>query len=908
MGDRRTDRIRALFDQALSLDGSARRSFLERECADDPEILRRVQDLLAVDPRTGDLPVTPLLDADAAVVPPRAPGYRIVGELGAGGMGVVYEAEQEEPRRRVALKLIGSGFSDPVRIRMFRREIETLARLEHPCIARILESGQAEDGRLFFTMELVRGVPLDRHLARAFETGAPSRAAIAENLRLFARICDAVHFAHQRGVIHRDLKPSNLLVVEDPGDSGPAGGGAAGGGSAGGGAAGGGAPASASRSRAGGPTFRILDFGLARITDPDSQASLVTEVGAIRGTLQYMSPEQADGDPAAVDVRTDVYSLGVILYQLLTNRLPYDVRGASLLEAVRRIRETVPPPPRQAVPGLDPDLEVIAAKALEKDAALRYPSAHALGEDVTRHLGSLPILARPPSTLYQLRKLVRRHRGPFAAGATLLVALIVFAVSMGVLYSRAERNLRRAVAAEAATAREAETSRRVSDFLTELFTVPDPEVSRGDEITARALLDEGARRIRDELGDEPEVRARLQGTMGNTYLGLGLYDSAGELYDRATETLAALHGENSVEVAPMLIQKGWVTYSQGDPQAAAALARRALDIQIHATGEESPETAEMWALLGASLHNSGESAPAESALVRALEITEHAEGPDAELTARACNNLARVYLEVGRTQEAEPIFLRALDIRSRLYGEDHPDLAGTLSNLGELYRREERYEEAEAAFLRSLEIGERMLGPDHVRVAYAHNNLGLLYRVMDRPADAEHELRRAVEIRRARLAPDHPMLAHTLDNLALLYLRTDRPDDAEPVLEEVVAIGAKAFGPDSPDYGFFLSNVAWMRELQGRWDEELAARRQVLAIYESAYGEDHPRLIAPLRHLARNLDRLGRPREAIDPLRRAAALLEAAADDRDADLLESTRAALDDVLSRTGAAAVSGDE
>ncbi|HMB68020.1 MAG TPA: serine/threonine-protein kinase, partial [bacterium] len=677
MADARKDRVRALFDQAVSLDVNARRDFLERECADDPDARQEVEELLARDPRTGDLPVTPLLDADAPVPPPRAPGYRILRELGAGGMGVVYEAEQEEPRRRVALKLIGSGFGDPMRIRMFRREIETLARLEHPAIARILESGQAEDGRLFFTMELVRGVPLDAWLSRAFEGGAPSRAALAANLRLFVRLCEAVHFAHQRGVIHRDLKPSNILVVED--------------------AAGSAAGSAGSASRAG-PELRVLDFGLARITDADSQASLVTEVGAIRGTLQYMSPEQAGGDPTAVDVRTDVYSLGVILYRLLTNRLPYDLHGASLLDAVRTIRETVPAPPRQAAPGLDPDLEVIAGKALEKEPAHRYASAHALGEDVARHLASLPILARPPSTLYQLRKLVRRHRVPFAAGAALLLALIAFAVSMGVLYSQSQRNLRRALAAEAATAREAETSRRVSDFLTELFTVADPEVSRGNEVTARELLDEGARRIERELDEEPEVRAHLQNTMGNTYLGLGLYDPAEDLYDSARETLIALHGEDSPEVAPLLVQKGWMAHIRGEAAVAVGLARRALEILEPAPGRETAEAADAYDLLGSALNAGGDPAAAESVLVRALAIQERLHGPDTEAVAQSMNNLARVYQEMGRGDEAEELFLSSIDIRTRM-GENHPDLSSALSNLGELYRRQGRYEDAEEAQL-----------------------------------------------------------------------------------------------------------------------------------------------------------------------------------------------------------------
>jgi serine/threonine protein kinase len=322
--------------------------------------------------RAGDLRVP-----DAA--PPAAIGsYVILGTLGEGGMGVVYEAEQRNPRRRVALKVIRGGqFVDELQVRMFQREVETLARLKHPDIAAILEAGQTEDGRHYFAMELVRGLPLDDYL-RA-RSASLDQEELAFRLRVFRRIADAVHYAHQRGVIHRDLKPSNVLVS--------------------------------------GTELKILDFGVARIVDTDVGATMVTEVGIVKGTLPYMSPEQVRGDGAEVDVRSDVYALGVMLYEILAGERPYQI-GTNLLQAVRVISEETPRPLRQAWrwnTKLDGDVETIVGKALAKIPDERYPSAASLSEDVERYLTSQPLLARPPSTLYQIKKLVQRRRGPFIA-------------------------------------------------------------------------------------------------------------------------------------------------------------------------------------------------------------------------------------------------------------------------------------------------------------------------------------------------------------------------------------------------------------------------------------------------------------------------------------------------------------
>ncbi|HVP40226.1 MAG TPA: serine/threonine-protein kinase, partial [Candidatus Saccharimonadales bacterium] len=346
-------------------------------------------------------------------------GYRILRVLGEGGMGIVYEAEQQNPRRLVALKVVRGGhFVDEATVRMFRREAETLARLRHPNIGAIYESGRTEDGQHFFAMELVQGDNLDVYLAKRGRATSPEEVRF--RLALFRRIAEAVHYAHLRGVIHRDLKPSNIVISREAGSSAGA--------------------ATLSGVRL--PDVKILDFGLARITEGDVQATQMTEVGVIKGTLPYMAPEQARGHAEAIDVRTDVYALGVLLYEMLSGARPYDVSRGSLIEAVRIICEEPPRSLRSSLSGtrrLDPDIETIVGKALEKDADRRYATAAAMYEDVERYLASQPILARPPSTVYQLRKFAGRNRALVAGITATFVVLMAGAIVSSLLASAARR-------------------------------------------------------------------------------------------------------------------------------------------------------------------------------------------------------------------------------------------------------------------------------------------------------------------------------------------------------------------------------------------------------------------------------------------------------------------------------------
>jgi non-specific serine/threonine protein kinase/serine/threonine-protein kinase len=730
---------------------------------------------------------------DDPLPPESTPGhirnYRFLEKVGEGGMGEVYLADQERPvRRRVAIKLIKVGMDTKQVVARFESERQALAMMNHPSIAKVFDAGATEQGRPYFAMEYVKGEPsttyCDRH-----------RLNTRERLELFMQICDGVQHAHQRGIIHRDIKPSNVLV-QLQGDK---------------------------------PVPKIIDFGVAKATELRlTEKTVFTQAGVLIGTPEYMSPEQAEMTRLDIDTRTDVYSLGVLLYELLVGALPFEpkeLRKGGFDEIRRKIRQDEPLRPSTRFDTLgdisvesaknrrtDPtslsrrlrgDLDWITMRALEKDRTRRYGSPEELAADVRHHLNDEPVLASPPSAAYQVGKFVRRHRGGvLAAGVVALAMLVGFGgVIIGLV--RATRAERIAIQ-EAETAkleadranREAQTAQQVSDFLVDLFEVSDPSEARGNTITAREILNEGAEKIEQELRDEPLVHARLMNTMGRVYQNLGLFPEAERLLEGAVRIREKELGQTHAELAAALADLGWLQQRRGRFDEALALDERALAIREEQLGREHVETG--WSLyhLGVLHAMMGRLPESWSYYERALPIFENQLQPDDRALIWCLNDMGIIQQYQENYTEARRYMERALEIRERTLPVDHPDIANGQNNLGNLLMLMGKYAEARRLLERSLATQEKALGANHRDVGFTLESLGALLLRDGDPKAARELLQRSREIMEKTLEPDHPELARTLNSLAVASRDLGEYDKAESLFKQALSIRERALAPD----------------------------------------------------------------------------------------------------------------
>jgi non-specific serine/threonine protein kinase/serine/threonine-protein kinase len=679
--------------------------------------------------------------------------YRIVGLLGEGGMGTVFLAEQLEPvRRRVALKVVRAAHLSCLdRQLRFEGERRALARLTHPNVAQLYDAGTTPEGNPYFVMELVEG---PRITAFCDER----RLGLAERLRLFLAVCDGVQHAHQKGVVHRDLKPSNILVADQGGR----------------------------------PLPKVIDFGIAKALDQPLVESELT-VGLV-GTPGYVSPESISelAGPAEADTRSDVYSLGVLLYELLTGVLPFaaDVaRGDARGQMLRQIRDLDPPGPsarfarletddaeeiaaergvsRRALGAeLGGDLDWVVLKAIARDRELRYASVSALADDVERHLSHRPVEAGPPSFWYRTRKLVRRRRGAVAAAALLTVALVGGFIARSIEATRANR-----AAAEAERARvAAETARgeteKVAAFLVSLFAEADPEKSRGKEVTARELLDRGAERIRGELDETPVLRARLLHTIAGVYQRLGLYREARPLAIEALELRERELGADDLLVAQSLRTLGIIDVELGDRDAAGELFQRVLAIREKVLGPDHPDVGDALGNLGFFLMQQKRFDEAQPLLERAVEIRRATLGENHPRVAPTLYNLALLHQTQKRYELAEPLHRRALEIDTQAYGEDHPAVAQGLYGLGDLYLAMRRLDDAEDYLRRALAAHERLYGPENIQTSFIHLSLGEVAFERGRFEEAQREYEHVLRVQTDNLPTDHPDRLEVIARLA----------------------------------------------------------------------------------------------------------------------------------------------
>ena len=735
--------------------------------------------------------------------------YRILQVLGAGTMGVVYLAEETEPvRRQVAVKVVRAGLNSREVLARFDAERQALAVMSHPGIAKVFVAGATVSGDPYFAMELVRGLSLTQYCDLR-------KLSVNERVELFIAVCQAVQHAHQKGVIHRDLKPTNVLVAEADGR----------------------------------PQPKIIDFGIAKALGQQlTQQTLVTRWGQAIGTPAYMSPEQAESSNLDVDTRSDIFSLGVMLYELLVGSLPIDPEAVGINVFLVRLISgaTNPPTPSARLRTLgngdrmiatarrtDPthlrselrgDLDWIVMKALEPDRTRRYETANALAMDLKRHLASEPVLARPPSTVYRCAKFAQRHRPAVVAGAIVAVAIAASAVVASVGLLRARR-------AETRAERETVAATKVTDFLVELFRVSDPRQANGNTITARELLDRGVEKVGSALADRPLQQAQVLEAMGRAYTTLGLYDRARALLDSALRVRQRNLGPNNLLVASTLAALGDVARAKGDFPVAERDLQRALVIREAALPADHPDIAMTLSGLASVRSKQKRNAEAESLYKRALWIEERAPGPNSEQLEKDRRNLAVVYWNENRLQDAEPLLRSVLASQERTLPPGHPEIATSANNLAVLYLTLKRYNDALPLFQRALASLERTLGPNHAYVASVVNNLGETYWRLNRDQDAEPLLRRALAIKEGSLAPGNPTIAVTLNALGGVLRDERRYAEAEPLYRSALAIRETAFVPPNRDVAETLNDYAQLLRRMGRASEAAVLEEQAARIH-----------------------------------------------------------------------------
>ncbi len=699
--------------------------------------------------------------------------------LGEGGMGEVWLCEQTAPvKRQVALKVVRFGNYSNISLQRFMLERQALASMEHPLIAKVFEGGTTVEGQPYLVMEYVPGIPITAYCDER-------KLATESRLKLFAGVCEAVQHAHQKAIIHRDLKPSNILVIEIEGK----------------------------------PVPRVIDFGIAKVIvdqtgDGFALNNSLSMFGGVMGTPGYISPEQADPNNRDIDTRTDVYSLGVILYELLTGTLPLDPTGwrnKPFDEVLRSLREDDPQRPsarlntqpntlatiaenrdtesQKLVSLLRGDLDSITMMALEKDRNRRYATPLELSADIQRYLDHRPVRARPVSASYRLQKYVRRNRIALAVAATIVLVLVAATV---VSIRQSIRANREAAVAE----REAAVAEAVNDFLqndllaqagasaqSELNSKPDPHLE------VRTALDRAAERIAGKFAQQPEVEASIRDTVGWTYMDLGLYAEAKQQLERALELHRRIFGLGNTRTLRSMSRAGFAAYLQGNYRDAEAYESQALEGLRRLLGSEQSDTLQSMDYLALVYNAEGKYAQAEPLDIQLVEIRKRLLGPEHPDTLLATDHLALVYNREGKPAQAEAPDVQILEIQKRVKGPEHPDTLKSMSNLALLYTDEGKYPQAEALNIQTLEIMKRVLGPDHPSTLQSMSHLAVVYLLENKFAQAEELFNQTIELQKRVLGPESPWTALSVYNLGCLAARRGDKGRAIALLRQSVDHG-----------------------------------------------------------------------------------------------------------------------
>jgi len=753
--------------------------------------------------------------------------YHLLQRIGEGGMGEVWLAEQKQPvRRRVAIKLIKAGMDTREVVARFQSERQALALMDHPAIARVFDAGSTPQGAPYFVMEYVAGVPITTYCDQ-------HRLNTRDRLDLFMRVCEGVQHAHQKAIIHRDLKPSNILVTELDGHPAP----------------------------------KIIDFGVAKaLTQKLSADTMFTRVGALVGTPEYMSPEQALSSGEDIDTRTDVYSLGIIFYELLAGAHPIELRKVAFEEFLRRLREDDPPKlsakiraqdaatttelarqrqtePPALVKQMRGDLDSIALKALEKDRSRRYGSPSDFAADIGRYLRNEPVLAVPPSAAYRARKFARRYRMALVTACAFALVLVVAAAV----------SIRQSLRAN----REAAVAQAVNDFLqndllaqASAANQAGPSAKSDPDLKVRTALDRAAVRIGGKFDRQPEVEAAIRDTIGKTYTSLGLYPEARKQLEQALDLRRKVLGAENPQALRTASELAWLAFLQGKYPEAEALGSRTLDLQRRVLGPEHSDTLFSMSTLAGVYRFQGKYAPAEALFSQILEIRRRVLGPEHPETLFSLNNLAGAYQSEGKYAQAETLFSQTAELERHVLGPENPRTLMSIHNLALVYKLEGKYGQADTLYNQALEVQRRVLGPEHPDTLTSLTDLGEIAVVQEKYAQAELLYSQALQGERKVLGPEHPNTLRSMANLGFVYLIQGKYAQSETLLDQSLEIERRVSGPEHPDTISVMDSLAELYRAEGKFAQAETLYKQTVEVERRVFGAKDPNTLTSTGGLA----------------------------------------------------------
>jgi len=756
--------------------------------------------------------------------------FKLLSFLGEGGYGIVYLAEQKHPiKRQVALKIIKPGMDSKQVLARFEAERQALALLDHPNIAHVLRAGSTESGLPYFAMEYIQGIPITEYCDH-------EKLSIKDRLKLFTQVCEAIQHAHQKGIIHRDIKPSNIMVSMQDGKAVP----------------------------------KVIDFGIAKaMSMPLTDKTMFTQQGQLIGTPEYISPEQADLNIKDIDTRTDIYSLGVVLYELLAGALPFDpesLREAGFAEIQRIIKEEEPPRPSTKlsslgeegvkvaqsrhtelstlVKSLHKELEWIPLMAIRKERDQRYKTASDLAEDIQNYIDGNPLTAGPESVAYRFKKFVKKRRGLVAAVASIAAVLIAGFIVSSFLYIQAEQ-------AHEKAQQQLEISQTVLNFINNDLLAFNPSDTKGEKVTIKSILDTAQKNLKDKFKDAPLVRASIYSTLGVTYHTWGHYNSSKLCFESSLAIFQNILGPENPSTLKCTNYLG-VSYIQlGNYNKAKEFINiEILDTFKRILGTDHLDTLDCMHHLGLLYYKNGRYDRAEQLYTKIFNIRKKVLGPEHLDTLKAMGNLALVYCDKGNYDKAEQLNNETLYLQKRVLGPEHPDIFGSLINMALVYSKQEKYDKAVQFYSEVLENLKQALGREHPYTVTAMSGLATVYRKQEMYEKAEQLYTETLDIHKRILGLEHPDTLNLMFNLAVNYSNQGKYDKAKELYAETLDIQKRVLGSEHPDTLDSMSNLALTYNNQGDYVKSEQLYTETLDTRKRVLGPEHLDTLGSMYNLA----------------------------------------------------------